>query len=296
MYKYKIGIRPSDAFGVEIEFEGTELEKLCNCCDVPIEYSLCHKAYAPKYNNWYLDLDLTVTKEKNGKFFGGEFTSRILRDDVKSWGELENICSLLINNNALSTPNCSTHITLDVSDYLKTPEDFKIFCEVMSVYEIDMNLFYMGDKFLIRNNKEKYARSIGWQLGEVINKIDFSRDDYFKQIVKESGCFIRKDGISLHKLYYGLMEVRYPNGTFIKETIQNFISFTYNLLEAIKNKKFNQEYLEYVIKYEHNYFSERLKYLYYQEDEEKFCELIDIIGGDYKDEYYNQYQKVLSTR
>ena len=128
MYKYKIGIRPSDAFGVEIEFEGTELEKICNCCDVPLEYSLCHKAFAPKYNSWYLDLDLTVTKEKNGKFFGGEFTSRILRDDVKSWGELENICSLLINNNALSTPNCSTHITLDVSDYLKTPEDFKIFC------------------------------------------------------------------------------------------------------------------------------------------------------------------------
>ena len=296
MYKDKIGIRDTDSFGVEIEFEGAELVNLYNSCNVPVDYSLIHKLFAPKYNTWYLDLDSTVTKEVNGIFYGGEFTSRILRDNEESWAELRDVCSLLIDNNALSTPNCSTHITINVSKYLRTVEDFKLFCQVLAVYEIDMNLFYMGDNFLIRNNKEQYSRSIGWQLGEVINDIDFTKRDCFFQIVDKSGCFVRKDGISLHKLDLGLMEVRYPNGTFNCETIQNYISFTYKLLEAIKNRKFNQDYLQYVINYEHECFFERLKFYDYIADPEKFEELVSIIGDEYKDDYNKQYQKVLATR
>lgn len=287
-------------YGAELEFEKVNLNRVYRALknEIPLEYILYHRLYNPDYKSWYLDIDETVTNEINGNFYGGELSSRILTDVYSDWKELENVCHSLEEVGADITPNCSTHITVDISKYLSNPNFFKTLCQILVIYEIDMNLFFMGDKYLVRNRRDRYAKNIGCMLAKKLDKVDFSKDNYLDELIKTTNCFNKHDGISLKKILQGLVEIRYSNGTLDPNIIQNDTYFIFSFIDAIVSNKFPQDYLEYSVNSIKNDPYERLRYITYDEDEERFMELVDIIGlnSESKGNFLNQYEKVLTNR
>ena len=288
-------------FGVEIEFEGLGLMKLYPALissGVPTDYCLQHKIRNTNYDKWVLDIDNSVTQSISRRLIGGELSSRILEDSDYVWNEVSTVCNLLQKMKAVSTDRCSTHVTMDISDCLDNPKFFEIFSKILAVYETDISLFYMGDSYKVRKTKEDYATSMVRRLQKNIEKVDFSKKDFLDSLLKNTGCFKLRDGVSFTKLKSrGLVEFRYPNGTFCSETIKNYVHFTLDLIESIKKGKFDLDYLNYLISEDKDDYFQFIRNLKFMENFDRFEELLSIIGNeDETDNYYNQYQKVLSSR
>ena len=291
----------SRSFGVELEFKGISLdylnEALLKARIIPFRYVLNHKAYEPKYDNWYLDYDKSVSEVlDNSDYIGGELSSRILYDCDDDWFEIMNLVDFLNELGAYSNDYCGLHLTYCVNEEIKKKEFLKTLCKVLSVYETDINLFYMGDKFSVRAEKDIYAKSIGLKAGEVLDSIDRMETVSHKNLysfIRNKKMFTFTDGINLQK--YGLMEIRYPNGTLDFDTIHNDGDFSLSLINAIANGKFNQEYLDYVID---NAKDDSFKNKFLIGDDLKFSELVDIIedDSDKKNRYVRQYSRVINSK
>ena len=113
--------------------------------------------------------------------------------------------------------------------------------------------------------------------------------------MSETDSFGIHDGISFYKIpIKGLMEVRYPNGSLDDKVILNDVKFTLQLLEAIRNKKFDMDYLSELLEYVRNDPDQILNAFKLVERPELFYEFLDIINDD--GSFKEQYQKVLATR
>lgn len=301
MYKDSIGLKDKYRFGVEIEFGGVKLMDLhpqLLVSSVLVYYKIRHKDYNLDYKAWYLDGDATVTKIEDNTLVGGELSSRILRDDINSWKELKKVCQVLKQNNANSNASTSTHITVDLDKHKDDLEFFETLIKIISIYEIDMNLFYMGDRFLIRRTKNRFAANMTLRLQKNLLNFDFREDDALEKFMDSSNCFFVRDGVNFTKLFNkGLIEIRYPNGTLNEETIQNNINFTLKLIQAIEDKKYDLDYLNYILREDYNNIFSEDRINNYIENQDRFNELIEPMKSDEdKKDFLKQYQKVLSTR
>ena len=90
------------------------------------------------------------------------------------------------------------------------------------------------------------------------------------------------------------MEVRYPNGSLDDKVILNDVKFTLQLLEAIRNKKFDMDYLNELLEYIRKDPDQVLNAFKLVERPTLFYEFLGIINDD--GSFKEQYQKVLSTR
>ena len=104
-YRYDIGLGTKDMFGTELEFFGAYLIEVCaslKCKELPYRFALNHKSRGfTKYDEWYVDIDSTVTNKENNEFLGGEISSRILTDKKKIWLELKEVCDALKEVNVI---------------------------------------------------------------------------------------------------------------------------------------------------------------------------------------------------
>lgn len=306
MYKDNIGLNDRYNFGVEIEFAEANLAKLylnLKEDNIPIKFRLNHKLYNIDFSKyWCLDIDNTVTKyDKNNDgmvYLGGELSSKILQDNISSWNEIKEICYILRKNQASINKNCSCHINIDASKFLSNNKFFKIFSQLIALYENDFILYYMGDKYLDRVTRNEYAKSIRYRLLKKINNIDFSAQNLFNELLyHNSPTFMVQDGINMAFIEgTELIEIRYPNGTLDEKIIQNNINFSLKLIDAIINDKFDSEKLTFLIdeelknkKYYQSYLNNNYSDFY------KLVETISMTKEDTED-IMNQYEKVLKTR
>lgn len=306
-YRKNIGLNDKYKFGIEIEFSDVSLAKIYQSLrleNLPIKFRLNHKCCKTDFNNyWYLDTDSTVTKyekDKNGKvYIGGELSSKILSDNDVSWTEIKRICSLLKENNASINKNCSCHINIDATQFVNNRTFYEVFSKLLALYEDDIILFYMGDKYLKRDTQNDFARPIKYSLLDKVNKIDFDNNDIFfnELLYKKYATFMLCDGINMQEIKSKKrLEVRYPNGTLDEKTIQNNINFTLKLIDAILNEKFDKKLLTDLVDKEIKdrwHFTNTSDYNY-----ESFYKLIKTISTSYQDtiDMMNQYEKVLKTK
>lgn len=297
-----IGFNDKYKFGVEIEFANDEkiLDEIYYDSlkyFIPIKFQINHKLYLNFFNRWILDHDLSVSKNINGKYYGGEVSSRILTDDIESWKELKKICKLLKSNNSYIDTHCDGHINIDISSYLNNPKFFEVLYKTIIVYEDEISKFYMGDMYKIRDSKEKYAKSMKDRLFNNINKVNFYNKDFIENIRENSLSFRIEDGINFFKLYKSsLMEIRYPNSSLNPNIIQNNINFSLSLISAIGEDKIDLDFLNYLIK-----AAKKNKEIFYNdfnnyfEKNKKFDYLINQISlnENSKNNFNSQYQKVL---
>lgn len=304
MYRSNIELDKSYKFGVEIEFSRANLHKIyknmISSC-VPCLFELKHRSKNPDFNTyWYLDVDSTVTDSDGEIFKGGELSSKIFTDTSDDWRELKRVCLMLRDSGAIITPNCSIHVNADIKDLMNKPLFLETLVKLFFVYENDINLYFMGDSFGVRNTKNRYAANFG---PKIIDHIDdkrlFEGDDIATTLFLSTMSLNKHCGLNLGKLYKdGLLEVRYGNGTLNEVTIQNFCNFVLKVISAIEDKRITVDFLDEEIKRiksDPNYISKSLNYT---ENVFKFLELLDIISAS-TDDYEamsNQYMKILNSK
>lgn len=300
-YRFDLGVSNKYMFGVELEFTGIYLDNLARIFSdskVPVKFILDHKNKYVNYNMWYLDCDRTVTVDVQDRFYNGELSSRIMTDRKEVWQELKLICQLLRSNGVGVNSKCSNHVTVGLSYISDERYFFEVLSKLLVLYENEINLFYMGDSFGIRETKSAYARNIGLSILEKIDKVDFSASDYLFRLCEHSlKVFGKHDGINLRKYpREELMEIRYPNGTVNEKTIQNNINFSLKLIDAIDRGIFDLDYLSKMI-------ANNRDRLYRKLNEgscslEDFYRLVDMISINDKDrkDFSKQYERVVKSK
>lgn len=301
-YRYNIGLNDRYTFGTELEFTNIYLDNLSKIfreSSLPVKYALHHKsAVFLKYDEWYLDIDSTVTKRINENFLGGELSSRILIDEEGAWKELKDICKILKKAGASINENCSNHIRINLSCIQNESYFFEVLTKLIILYEKEMEQFYMGDKYLIRKTAFDYAKLLSLYLIGYINEIDFSNPDYiFKfRTYKGINYFTRRDAINLQDYdKKKLIEFRYPNGSLNEKTIQNNINFTLKLIDAIRREQFDPiELSRKVSKLKDDDIIYRV--LLEKTSQKDFEWLVNTISTSSEDvnDFVSQYEKVLS--
>ena len=304
IYKDKIGLDSKYNFGTEIEFTNINIGYLYKIMknNFNIKFCLQHKMHNFDFSkSWCLDIDPTVTSlvntEDGIKYRGGELSSRIFKDKKDTWNELKNICMVLKENNCKIDENCSNHIHVDMSSFFDNPLFYEVFSKLLAVYENDLILFYMGDKYLKRNEIDTYSKPMKRELLRIVNDINFSNDTHFLSKLFSDGnlLFNIDKGVYISKEDKE-MEIRYPNGTLSELTIQNNINFTLKLIDAIINDKFDRDKLSYLV----NYYNKKIfNYdIFSKYDYDGFKDIVEIISIDSmdKENFMGQYEKVLSTK
>lgn len=301
-YRYDIGVSNKYLFGSELEFTGvyiSELSKLFRSNSLPVRFALNHKSRGyTKYDEWYLDIDSTVTKRENGEYLGGELSSRILTDKKNTWIELKDICGILKSVNATTNDNCSNHIRVNLSSISDERYFFEVLSKLIVLYESDIRLFYMGDDYLVRRMSFERARTLGDHLLKYINDVDFSDPDFYYKF-RNNGytLFTRRDAINLQEYESKkLMEIRYPNGTIRPKTIQNNINFSLKLVDAIIRKVFDVE--ELTRKIEENKKEILMRLTFDEICSKNFKDLVEIIATSSEDveDFMSQYENILSKK
>lgn len=305
-YRYFLELGDKYRFGTEIEFSNARLKLLEENFikeNLPVKYVFGHKNLHPDYSIWYLDDDITVSKYINGEFYGGELSSRILTDQEEYWIELRSICNILKNNKSMITDKCSNHITVDLSNLKNERYFFEVFSKLLALYELEIETFYMGDRYLNRETKWEYAQSISFPLLRKINSIDFNKKDFMYDLkYKSTSVFCLRDAINLssyeqsdYKIGH-TMEIRYPNGTMNEKTIQNNINFSLKLIDAIEREAFDRERLTDIV---NKVVEKGVLYGTFREpnldDFEDIVKKISTSNEDYKD-FMNQYEQVIKTK
>lgn len=303
-YRYNIGLGDIYLFGTELEFSNAYLDhisKLFRQSSLPVRYALHHKSTGfTKYDEWYLDMDSTVTVRKEGRFLGGELSSKILTDTKTTWKELRDICSLLREAGANVNDTCSNHIRVNLSCIKNEPYFFEILSKIITLYEIEIKLFYMGDDYLNRSTSFDYARLLSGYLIEYINNVDFHNPDCLYQFRHHRGIsyFTRRDAINLQDYdQKKLMEVRYANGSLNEKTIQNNINFTLKLVDAIRRELFDSIELSREVnqlKESDWYFRDLFEETSYN-NFERLVKNISTSSEDVND-FMGQYENVLSKK
>lgn len=302
VYRYNIGLGSKYTFGTELEFTGvylSELSKLFRSTHFPVRFALNHKSRGyTKYDEWYLDIDSTVSKPENNDYLGGELSSRILTDKKNVWIEIKDICDILKYCNAYANENCSNHVRINLSSISDERYFFEVLSKLIVLYESDIRLFYMGDDYLVRNASFESARVLGNELLKYINEVDFSKPDFFYRF-RNNGItlFSRHDAINLQEYETKkLIEIRYANGTIKEKTIQNNINFSLKLIDAIARKVFDPE--ELTKRIEDNREELFMQLLFDEVSHNNFENLVKSIATSPEDidDFMSQYERVLSKK
>lgn len=294
-----VGLDDSYKFGVEIEFQNLNLQRIYSSLkqnDFPVRFLLKHKSKYKCFDKWILDIDSSVTKSDGERMIGGELSSRILTDDFNSWDEVKRVCLEINRLGGVATSKCGLHVTADISKYLDNPIFLETLVKLFFVYEDSINLFFMGDKYLVRDTKERCAYNFSDKIKDVIDdKNLFERHPLYNNFFDKLYCLSNRCGLNLDKVNdKGLIEVRYGNGTLDYNIIQNFCNFVLKVIYAIENNKIDLDYLNFQIKCIKNNLGVSLS----DEEVDKFIELIKTISINDEDfdSLSRQYIKVLESK
>lgn len=301
-YRYSLDLGDKYLFGSELEFTGvyiSELSRVFREKSLPVRFALNHKSRGfTKFDEWYLDIDNTVTKNENHEYLGGELSSKILTDKKEIWIELKAICDVLKEMGAYANAHCSNHVRVNLSNISDERYFFEVLSKLITLYETEIKLFYMGDKYLIREELYDNARDLGFHLLAYINNVDFSDPNYFYNFRNNRfTIFTRKDGVNLQAYQNKkLMEIRYPNGSVNEKTIQNNINFSLKLVDAIERKVFDPE--ELTRKIEENRSQLFIKHTFAENCNSDFEYLAKTISTSESDtfDFMSQYEKVLANK
>ena len=268
---------PSDVtFGTEIEYE-------------EIEIDIVDKFIDENYSSWYSDTDDSLNS-------GGEIKSPILRDNLKSWNQLKEICDFLKREKANADDMAGGHIHIGANVIGSNVEKWKKFIKFYIVYESIIFRFAYGDKVKSRKKLKRYAPPIADRLYKQLDKLNCARDiDDIKNILYYSDRYqaINFSNISFSSLDSfeedNTIEFRVPNGTIEEVIWQNNINAITKLMLAPSKNMIDIDYLEYKIK-EDGVLPE---YRYNIVDLQNALEFVDMIFDNNLDKIYflKQYIK-----
>ena len=303
-YKDKLEISSEYKFGIELEFTNINIAYLYTQIKdkIPLQFTIGHNNETFDFNNyWCLDQDGSVTKvehkNESNRYMGGELSSKIYTDTYETWNEIKTVCNILKENNCIADEHCAFHIHISNNKIEKNKKFYEGLYKLIALYEDDLKLFYMGDKYKIRKHIDKYAIPIKNKIVKKLDKIDFNNYEsiYEYLLEPEFYTYASRNGIHMYP-DKNEIEIRYPNGTINPNIVQNNTNFSLKLFDALLNNKIDIEKLDYSLKRQ----KDDINLYGYSRNFHPiaFNELVDTISKDVYDKrnFKSQYKKVLETK
>lgn len=317
-YLDKLNLDSELTFGTEIEFNGPRAIEFSNANkDLPME--LIHYHYKQKldFDKWYVDMDTSLFRY-NEEPNGGELSSKIMHNEGSDWEELKLFCERLKSSGAYITNRCSNHISIGTESFQYNKEFFLLLEKVIMTFEREICFFSYGDFLTQRNFFDKYSKLLQNPLIYKIREgkyIPLLEEDYKIFMGKycidrfEDKIFRKHDAIHFdfyHDIFvtddshsrankYNRIEFRYPNGSINPVIIQNNINFFLKIVLAILHNRFDQEYLDSVIK---RYVIDDYYYVYQAFSVENMNKLMEAIclDSDDKNNFGEQFERVRTIK
>ena len=218
LYRDKINVSSDISFGIEIEYESLELEKI-------YEYFVNNNLF------WDIVSDSSLNN-------GNEIVSPILNDSIKSWNELKIICNFLKKHNAKTIYGRTGghfHIGLPI---FHNEYNYSKFIKCYMLYEDILNRFFCGEYVNIRESAIKYA---GLCKNYMMNE-----DNSYFYIPRTKALYTTCFSFNLFN-EKNTLEFRRPNGTIEEVIWQNNINSIIKMILNINKDNFDIEYIEYEI-------------------------------------------------
>lgn len=227
-----IGLDDSITFGVELEFENANREKIKDLLFQNL----------PKHD-WILKSDLSL-------FNGAEINSPVLTDKKIFWNELNEVCSI-VKKYATIGKNAGGHIHVGTQTLGSERQSWLNFIKLWSVYENIIYRFAYGDYLTYRPSLVKYASPVKNQLWN--NYIFFINDNVSLSDMLIDLSLNRRQGVNFSNVFkdnldnyekLNTIEFRCPNATFNSEVWQNNVSFFSRLLSYSRSSSFDDDIIQ----------------------------------------------------
>lgn len=275
----RIGLSNTETFGIEIEFENVNLDKIKGL------------------SKWSLKKDDSVTIDN----IGGEIISPILIDNEDTWKDIDSKCKYLKNKKAIVTEKTGSHIHIGSQILENNPDHIRKFLKLWEAFENIIYYFSYGEDVVSRYSVKKYSRPICNDLYKIRNskkgyKQLKSYYDWYHFFKKQN--FNKETGINFRN-YKGYemdenntIEIRCPNGTLDSRIWQNNINFFTKLMKCVTKENFDEDLIDYYLSkkgYE-EYGDDAINFV----DFEKAIILSDIVFDDEMDKllFLKQYFKL----
>ena len=270
-YRDSLSLQEFVTFGIEIEYEKFKREKVDN-------YTI------RTLKKWHSDDDSTLK-------MGGEVTSPILTDSLTTWKELRKICNYLRKNKVYTKGNAGGHIHVGSHIMNADLEAWRCFLKTYMIYENELVYFLNGEDKLARKSASEYAKLVSSTYYKRLDDINEARDlkELYYAIIlskKNALSFYYTKLKSTHRDVYNTVEFRSPNSSVNELIWQNNVNTVTKLMLAARNKKIDEDFLDYKLEKEPDKFALLPKAL----------ELADIIFDNDLDKMYflKQYKKDFS--
>lgn len=270
-YRDSLSLQEFVTFGIEIEYEKFKREKVDN-------YTI------RTLKKWHSKDDSTLK-------MGGEVTSPILTDSLTTWKELRKICNYLRKNKVYTKGNAGGHIHVGSHIMNADLEAWRCFLKTYMIYENELVYFLNGEDKLARKSASEYAKLVSSTYYKRLDDINEARDlsELYYPIMlskKNALSFYYTKLKSTHRDVYNTVEFRSPNSSVNELIWQNNINTVTKLMLAARNKKIDEDFLDYKLEKEPDKFALSPKAL----------ELADIIFDNDLDKMYflKQYKKDFS--
>lgn len=270
-YRDSLSLQEFVTFGIEIEYEKFKREKVDN-------YTI------RTLKKWHSKDDSTLK-------MGGEVTSPILTDSLTTWKELRRICNYLRKNKVYTKGNAGGHIHVGSHIMNADLEAWRCFLKTYMIYENELVYFLNGEDKLARKSASEYAKLVSSTYYKRLDDINEARDlsELYYPIMlskKNALSFYYTKLKSTHRDVYNTVEFRSPNSSVNELIWQNNINTVTKLMLAARNKKIDEDFLDYKLEKGPDKFTLLSKAL----------ELADIIFDNDLDKMYflKQYKKDFS--
>ena len=276
-----------------------------NCLKLPddVRFGIEIEFNMKNYNNYEGKLSIAqdLMKQKNYNYSYNicieqknqiELVSEVLKDDEKTWDELQKVLSFIISNDGYCNDKNGAHVHICENMFNINPKGWLNFFKLWSVFEEDIFMFTNGFKNQTRIGAKLYARIINDICKTIIN--DFNIFNYINvSALKNSKRYC----INFNRLLYtsnkeyiqikniddynvlNTIEFRSPNGTLSNIVWQNNINFFINLLLSCSDNNFDVE---------------KMNFLYDNKNLSTEFDLIDLVYKDELDKmcFLKQYYKI----
>lgn len=219
-------------FGAEIEYEGVDLKSA--------------EDYIKAYN-----LDWKATDDKTIEY-GGEFVSKILHDEPKTWQTLKQVCEFLKRNKVDTTINAGFHVHVGTHILGDNVNAWRKFAKLYTAYERVFMRFAYGDKINARPALARYAQPVGLGLLErrdaLVEKSYLLGIKHYFGVLKDN----KKSALNIRSFDFvncirdlNTIEFRAFNATVEETIIQNDIKVAVSMLIAALSSDLDEDFLDY---------------------------------------------------
>ena len=274
-YRNTLNFKKTTTFGYEIEFENADIDIIKNYLN-------------KKSKKWYLLFDPSLKK-------GAEIPTPILKDNKKSWKEIEKLC-IFLQKYSIINDNCGGHIHIGKQVLGDSNKSLLNFLKIWSTYEHIIYRFSYGEDKKPREAIKEYAKPISNDFWQTYNEYKENLLVPKEEIIKKV-TVTRNRGVSLkYLLFYerpdiDTLEFRCPNGSLNPIIWQNNTNLFVKLIEYSKNPNFNNNTINIRHNKRQNIYSNLNKYnIIFLKDA---LELSDLIFTNNLDKIYfiKQYIK-----